>query len=214
MYSLRSSLFFDSRNCDAWNKKTALTYWFKATWWFTTRKSGVNAINLKDLLGFGSYQTAWTWLHKLRHCTIRGGRERLRGDIEVEFYIGGQKPGKRGRGANAKTIVVAAVEKRGKRLGRIRLQVVPNCSAYHLKKFTLKNITPGSTIKTDGWRGYSFLNKCSYKHKIALPAHIAEKNKVLPGVHLVTSLVKRLMLGTFQGRFSPNHLQSYLDEYL
>jgi len=28
-------------------------------WWFTTRKSGVNAVNLKDLLGLGSYNTAW-----------------------------------------------------------------------------------------------------------------------------------------------------------
>jgi len=94
-----------------------LTYWFKAMWWFTTRKSGVNAVNLKDLPGFGSYQTACLWLHKLRCCTIRQGRERLSGTVEVdEFVIGGQKPGKRGRGANGKTIVVAAVEKRGKNL--------------------------------------------------------------------------------------------------
>lgn len=51
--------------------KKPLTYWFKAMWWFTTRKSGVNAVNLKELLGLGSYQTAWAWLHKLRRCTIR-----------------------------------------------------------------------------------------------------------------------------------------------
>ncbi|WP_459925917.1 transposase [Desulfatiferula olefinivorans] len=36
-----------------------LVDWIKAMWWFTTRKSGVNAINLQDLLGFGSYHTAW-----------------------------------------------------------------------------------------------------------------------------------------------------------
>src|SRR3990172_1082154 len=30
-----------------------LVAWFKAMWWFTTRKSGVNAINLQDLLGLG-----------------------------------------------------------------------------------------------------------------------------------------------------------------
>ena len=41
-----------------------------------------------------------------------------------------------------------------------------------------------------------------------------DKSSVLPGVHLVISLVKRVMLGTFQGRFEPKYLQSYLDEYV
>jgi hypothetical protein len=96
--------------------KKPLTYWFKAMWWFTIPKSGVNAVNLKDLLVPGSYQTAWLWLHKLRRCTIRKGREQLSGTVEVdEFVIGGQHPGKRGRGANGKTVVVAAVEKKGKK---------------------------------------------------------------------------------------------------
>ncbi len=69
--------------------------------WFTTRKSGVNAINLKELLGFGSYGTAWNWLQKLRRCTIRQDREKLSGRVEVdEFVIGGQRSGKRGRGGD------------------------------------------------------------------------------------------------------------------
>ena len=47
--------------------KSPITYWFiKAMWRFTERKSGINATNLKELLGFGSYGTAWTWLQKLR----------------------------------------------------------------------------------------------------------------------------------------------------
>lgn len=54
--------------------KKPLTTWFKALWWFTSRKSGVNAINLQDLLGLGSYNTAWRWLQKLRSCTICEGR--------------------------------------------------------------------------------------------------------------------------------------------
>jgi hypothetical protein len=32
--------------------KKPLRYWFKAMWWFTTRKSSVNAISLKDLLAW------------------------------------------------------------------------------------------------------------------------------------------------------------------
>jgi len=31
---------------------------------------------------------------------------------------------------------------------------------------------------------------------------------------LVASLVKRVVIGTFQGRFAPKYLQRYLDEYV
>jgi Transposase zinc-ribbon domain len=94
------------------SSKKPITYWFKAMWWFTTRKSGINAVNLKELLGFGSYGTAWTWLQKLRRCTIRDKREKLSGRVEVdEFFIGAARSGKRGRGAEGKTIVAAAVER-------------------------------------------------------------------------------------------------------
>jgi transposase-like protein len=194
--------------------KKPLTFWFKAMWWFTTRKSGVNAINLKDLLGLGSYQTAWAWLHKLRRCTVRQSREPLSGNVEVdEFVIGGQRPGKRGRGANGKTIVLAAVEKDGHKFGRIRLQVVPDCSGNVLEQFVSTNITPGSTVATDGWKGYNFASE-NYIHRKTIASQTNDKSSVLPGVHRIASLVKRLILGTFQGRFGPEHLQSYLDEYV
>ena len=194
--------------------KKPLTYWFKAMWWFTTRKSGVNAVNLKELLGLGSYQTAWAWLHKLRRCTIRQSREPLSGNVEVdEFFIGGQKPGKRGRGADGKTIVLTAVEKEGNRFGRIRLQVVPDCSGDALERFVRTNVVPGSRVRTDGWKGYNFASK-NYSHDKVIASKTIDKNSVLPGVHRIASLVKRLMLGTFQGRFGPEHIQSYMDEYV
>ena len=104
-HSLTAGTIMDS-------SKSPITHWFKAMWWFTTRKSGINAVNLKELMGFGSYGTAWTWLQKLRRCTIRDEREKLSGRVEVdEFFIGGQRSGKRGRGADGKTIVAVAVER-------------------------------------------------------------------------------------------------------
>ena len=195
--------------------KKPITYWFKAMWWFTTRKSGVNATNLKDLLGLGSYDTAWTWLHKLRRCTIRKDREKLSGTVEVDdFVLGGQKSGKRGRGAEGKTIVLAAVEKQGRRLGRIRLQVSKDFSSDSLMPFIKQNIEPGSHIITDGWKGYNPIASGSYSHQKVYWVKRSDKSSILPGVHLVVSLIKRVMLGTFQGRFEPKHLQSYLDEYV
>lgn len=57
---------------------------------------------------------------------VRPGREPLSGIVEVdETYIGGDRPGKRRRGAAGKSLVliaVIAVEDKGKQLGRIRLR--------------------------------------------------------------------------------------------
>ena len=195
--------------------KKPITSWFKAMWWFTTRKSGVNAVNLQSLLGLGSYTTAWCWLQKLRSCTIRPGREKLSGTVEVdEFYLGGEHSGKRGRGAEHKCSVVAAVEKKGRKLGRIRLQHIDDCSQKSLMQFITNTIDPASLVTTDGWRGYGSELSKNYDHEKVLQCKAEDKSKTLPGVHLVASLVKRLFLGTFQGRFDSKNLQRYLDEYV
>lgn len=195
--------------------RTPLSAWFKAMWWFTTRKSGVNAVNLQDLLGFGSYGTAWTWLHKLRSCTIRHNREKLSGKIEAdEFYIGGQHSGKRGRGAERKCAVAVAVERKKKRLGRLRLQVIEDCSGGELVPFIQDNVEPGSQVSTDGWKSYNAIDDLGFDHKQIMASKREGKESALSGVHLIASLVKRLMLGTFQGRFEKKYLQQYLDEYV
>ncbi len=57
-------------------------------WYVTGRKFGGNALGLKQIVGFGSYQTAWTWLHKMRRAMVRPGRDRLSGNVEVdETYV-------------------------------------------------------------------------------------------------------------------------------
>lgn len=205
--------------------KKPITYWFKAMWWFTTRRSGVNAVNLQELLGFGSYHTAWAWLQKLRRCTIRKGREKLSGRVEVdEFFIGGQKPGKRGRGAEGKTIVLVAIE-RDKiqnpetldyywRIGRVRLQVALDCSAYSLETFINLNIEKGSRVATDKLSSYRSVLSQGYHHDAIEPVYQKDSESGLYGAHLIASLVKRLIRGTFQGRFEPKYLQNYLDEYV
>jgi hypothetical protein len=42
---------------------TPLLVWFHAIWWMVAQKNGVSAKGLQKILGLGSYQTAWTWLH-------------------------------------------------------------------------------------------------------------------------------------------------------
>lgn len=194
--------------------KKPLTVWFKALWWFSTRKSGVNAVALKEMLGLGSYRTAWCWLQKFRTCTIFPDRTALSGKVEAdEFYLGGERSGKRGRGADHKCKVAVAVERQGQKLGRLRMQVIDDCSSAQLLPFVKANVIPDSHIATDGWKGYNGLEKDFVHHRV-LSAQNDNKESVLPGVHLVISLVKRVILGTFQGRFEPEYLQRYLDEYV
>ena len=208
-HSLTAGTIMDS-------SKKPITYWFKAMWWFTTRKSGINAVNLKELLGLGSYQTAWCWLQKLRRCTIRRGREKLSGRVEVdEFVIGGEKPGKRGRGAEGKTIVAAAVERSDikREIGRIRLHVILDYTAFSLETFIEENIDPDATVVTDAWSSYPAAVDDQCHQQVNLSKDAAQKDR-LYGVHMVASLVKRMVLGTFQGRFDPKYLQNILDEYV
>lgn len=194
-----------------------LSTWFAAMWFVTSQKDGASALGLKRVLGLGSYQTAWTWLHKLRLAMVRPGRDRLRGRIEVdETYIGGTDVGgKRGRGSEKKEIVAIAVEVHSpKGFGRVRMRRIPDVSGESLVPFVCEVAEKGSEILTDAWGGYNKLSSRGYKHdKVSLsdtgdPAHIS-----MPGVHRVAALVKRWLLSTHQGSVSPKHLEYYLDEY-
>ena len=114
--------------------RSSLVTWFRAIWWVTSQKNGASAKGLQRILGLGSYKTAWTWLHKLRRAMVRPGRDRLAGVVEVdEIYIGGEKPGKRGRGAAGKALVLIAAQVDGERIGRIRLRRVKDASGASLE---------------------------------------------------------------------------------
>src|SRR5687767_7628987 len=87
--------------------KTSLARWFLAIYLVTASKGGISAMELQRQMGFGSYQTAWSWLHKIRKAMGRPERARVEAD---ETYVGGPRPGAPGRGAAGKTAVAGAVE--------------------------------------------------------------------------------------------------------
>ena len=135
--------------------KKPLQLWFRTMWYITNQKHCVSALGLQKALGLGCYQTAWTWLHKLRVAMVRPGRDRLSGIVEVdETYVGGKKPVYRGRGAAGKTLVVIMAQEDGNRIGRIRLRQVHDATAQSLEAAVKACVEPGSTVRTDGWSGY------------------------------------------------------------
>jgi len=193
--------------------KKPLRLWFRAIWHVTSQKYGANALGLQRVLGLGSYHTAWTWLHKLRRAMVRPGRDRLSGEVDAdETYIGGEKPGKRGRGAAGKVLVVVAVEVTDGKIGRIRLKRVPDASGPSLEGAIKEAVEPKSTVGTDGWQGYAGLSKRGYVHEVVRDEAEVGRN-LLPRVNRVVALLKRWLLGTYQGRVQPSHLDYYLDEF-
>ena len=193
--------------------------WFIAIWWITTQKYGASAEGLKQVLGLGSYESAWTWLHKIRRAMVRSDRSKLTGVVEVdETYIGGEEhSGSTGRGTGNKVLVAVALElKPKKQLGRVRLRVVADASKESLISFITDNVNKGSEIITDGLASYATLKDVGYKHTIYVQNNKKSKEKSdedLPNVHLIISLIKRWLLGTHQGAVSDKHMQSYLEEY-
>ena len=192
-----------------------LVLWFRAIWWVTSQKNGVSALGLQRVLGLGCYRTAWICLHKLRHAMVRPGRDKLSGQIEVdETYFGGLEEGVIGRKAEKKALIAVGAEENGKGIGRIRMCQIKDASAASLHPFVVNNVEPGSIIHTDGWEGYSGLDKQSYLHKVTvLRGRKESSSELLPRVHRVISLLKRWPMGTHQGAISHEYLDYYLDEF-
>ncbi len=193
-----------------------LKLWFITAWEIVAHKYGTNAVTVKRMLGVDSYKTAWSWLHKLRRAMVRPDRDRLLGVVEVdEMYVGGPEKGVQGRYTENKAIVAVAVEViDGQQLGRLRLRRVADVSADALRPFVREAVEPGSSVLTDGWSGYAGLSALGYNHLVINqsaspdPAHV-----LMPAVHRIAALLKRWLVGTYQGAVSREHLDYYLDEY-
>ena len=194
-----------------------LRMWFQAIWHVVSEKNGASALGLQQVLGLGSYATAWTWMHKLRRAMVRPSRDRLAGRVEVdETYVGGQHPSPIvGRSLAHKALVAVAAEEDGTGIGRIRLARIADRTRQCLHAFIQNVAEPGSVVHTDGLFAYRSLDDLGYEHQVSvLQGKGADAAvRLLPRIHIVASLLKRWLLGTHQGSVSPKHLDYYLDEF-
>lgn len=187
--------------------RTPLRVWLAAAWYLTNQKQGVSALGLQRVLGLGSYQTAWTMLHRLRCAMVRPGREPLKGLVEVdETYLAitdRQNPisPKRRKSSTSKVLVVMAVEMLDpKGFGRIRLRRIADDSAACVIPFVQEVTEPGAQVRTDGSAAYLSLKDLGFAHQRTVmlgsdvPAHVS-----MAGVHRVAALVQRWILGTHHG---------------
>ncbi len=193
-----------------------LRLWFRVIAELLFSKRGCSALELTRRFPL-SYETAWTWLHKLRSCMDRSSGDPLTGSVEVdETYLGGTDDGEhRGRSLSGKKLlVVGAVECRGEGIGRIRLRAIPAASGAVLCGFIGANVVAGGSVRTDGFTQYKQISKHGYQHVRVVVGDPKKASKLFPRVHRVFSLLDRWLLGTLHGSIRRDHLQRYLDEFV
>lgn len=189
-----------------------LVKWFWAIYLVAADKGGISALRLSKHIGV-SWPTARNVLKKIRTAMAhRDSMYRLVNElIECDdAYIGGKKPGKRGRGAKGKKPIVVAVENKGNRAGFVAMEAVEELSGKEIKGFLDRHLEKGQPVRTDAFPAMNIINE-TYKHeKKVTPAE--EASSWLPLVHIVIGNLKKFLNGTFHG-VSHTYLQEYLDEF-
>ena len=162
-----------------------LRTWFLAIWFVTSQKNGMSALGLQRALGLGSYETSWTWLHKLRRA--------MGGGPAATTLPARSRPTKPMWAARKKAS--GAVRSRVRPSSRWRLNsagAASGASAFGASRTSppracwpsCKKPWSRATIHTDGWRGYAGLPAAGYRHQVTVisggsePAH-----EVMPRVH-------------------------------
>jgi transposase len=154
LHPMAGSLFEDTR--------TPLQDWFYAIYLFTTSRHGVPAKELQRQLGV-TYKTAWRMGHEIRkHMAVVDGDDPLSGTVEIDdVLVGGHRPGKPGRGAAGKTLMIGMVE----RGGEVMAKVVSNARKRTVQPIIEASVEKGSTVYTDELKSYDGLAAKGYAHE-------------------------------------------------
>lgn len=203
VHPMQGTIFQDSH--------TPLAKWFYAVYLFTTTRHGVPAKELQRQLGV-SYPTAFRMAHLIReHMGKTDGDRPLKGHVEAdEAFIGGVRPGPRGRAARGKTVVFGMLERRGD----VMTKIVPDAKRATLHPIIEANVEKPSVISTDELHSYRGLSKKGYVHG----AVNHNRKEYVRDIHHTNglegfwSMIKRSIRGTHVS-VSQKHLAKYLCEF-
>ena len=213
LWTERDGILFECADCGHQTSLTSGTLlektrkpfkvWFRAVFEISSRRNGISAKDLERIMGFGSYKTAWTWLHKIRAALVAPDRKPLSKDVEIdEAFVGGKRAGK--------SMVLVATETDG----RVRLAHALTNDAETLGAFADASVAPEAAVTSDGHAGYNATSLGDRDHAMIVqtPAQCRVKDS-LQTIHWSVSLLKRWLLGTHAGAVKPRYLQAYLDEF-
>lgn len=209
LYPTAGTVFEDTR--------TNLQLWFYAIFLFVTTRHGVSGKELERALGV-TYKTAWRMGQQIRLLMAKAdGFEILQGHVEAdEAYVGGRRSGKRGRGAEGKTIVMGMKQRDGK----LRTEVVPDIKKATLRDVILRNVAPGSTVSTDELMSYGLLTGDGYKHGVVKHgakewSYYDYRHGVFHNTNSVESFWKlfKASVRSTHIQISAKHMDKYLSEF-
>ena len=201
VWAERGGFLFECGDCDHQTSLTSGTLlektrkpfkvWFRAVFEISSRRNGISAKELQRILGFGSYKTAWSWLHKLRAALVRPDREPLGPFVQIDETLVG------GKGSPHKELVLVAAEVDG----RVRLAHAENNDEGTLKSFADNQIALDTQVVTDGLASYNSESLGQRPHQAVIQTKQERRESdALQGCHWTVSLLKRWLLGTHAGR--------------
>lgn len=194
--------------------KIGLDKWVLAFHLMCSSKKGISALQLQRNLGLGSYRTAWHMAHRIRLAMkeepLAG---KLSGTVETdETYVGGKsRTGRRGRGSERKTAVLALIERDGRAIS----YPVKRVRARELKGAIREMVDPTARIMTDDFASYHGIGR-EFDGGHHIVRHSAGEY-VNGDAHTNTAesyfaILKRGVTGTFH-HVSKRHLPRYCDEF-
>lgn len=189
-----------------------LKKWFYAIYVFLSHKKGISSTQLAKDIGV-TQKTAWFILERIRYNLKDKIRVEFKTEIQVdETYVGGKNKGRfkkaQGRSLKNKIPVVGLLSD-----GKAYTIVVPNTGGKVLKGIIDALVQKGSTVITDGWKGYFGLSK-NYRHEVVehSTGEYVRNGFHTNGIEGFWSHLKRGIMGIYH-KVSPKHLFRYCDEF-
>jgi hypothetical protein len=196
--------------------KLPLTQWFLGIYFITQDKKCISSLELMRRLGI-SYKAAWRMKLKLMQVMMeRDQAKTLSGFIELDdAYLGGEKPGKPGRGSENKTPFVAAVQRTSQGHPEfIKLHIVDGFRSETIKRWAKQAFTPGSTVISDGLPCFNAVVDagCEHDRIVCGGGRASVEEAEFTWVNTVLGNLKSALRSTYHS-IKPKHAQRYLAEF-
>ena len=197
--------------------KLPLSVWFLAMYLMTQSKNAVAALELKRQLGV-SYKTAWLVKHKLlQTMLLREEPRRLDERVQIDdAYLGGEKPGKRGRGSQNKTPFVAAVQTSADGRPRfMRLTPLTGFTNEAIKAWANTSLAPTAQVVSDGlWCFQAVTHTAAgHEHHVEGSGRQAVKHPEFGWVNTMLGNLKIALNGTYHAIDRAKYAHRYLAEF-
>lgn len=184
--------------------KKPVREWLLAIWWFSSSPFDVSAKELQRLLGLSCYQTAWTWLQKLRLAMGRADTAYCRGVVEIgcSSVAPAYERHERAEVLTAAELVLALGI-----TGRIRMRHITGLNEKTVASFLQQTVQENSALLCADEKVLAMLGEISGYFVSPWPSGQFSRTLEL------NRSVETCLHSVHRGGVTVKHLQRYLDEF-